>query len=218
MVGYASLTHPTQFVVPIDFSNSATRSIAPRSRGRLVPRVMRQACPSHREGAGKAGHLLIPMVRVQKKKHAAEPQVQPDTGLPCAMVLRLIRNLLGDHAWLPPSSARRLKRLHELSACIGAPGPYDFAVRHSLIRPRKDCACGCRVHRIPLPTSVTIAKRPSCGNGMAVVVNLIWGHREAIYFRAKGWTGFRSGGVICPSCSHTMHRTPTCRELVGIST
>jgi hypothetical protein len=42
---------------------------------------------------------------------------------------------------------------------------------------------------------------------MAVVVNLIWGHREAIYFRMKGWTGFRSGGVICPSGSHTTHHT-----------
>jgi hypothetical protein len=42
---------------------------------------------------------------------------------------------------------------------------------------------------------------------MVVVVNLIWGHREAIYFRMKGWTGFRSGGVICPSGSHTTHHT-----------
>jgi hypothetical protein len=42
------------------------------------------------------------------KKHAAEPQVQPASGLPRAMVLRLIRDLPGDHAWLPPSSARRV--------------------------------------------------------------------------------------------------------------
>src|SRR6201996_4970411 len=37
------------------------------------------------------------------KKHAAEPQVQPDTsGLPCAMVLRLIRDLPGDRTSLSP--------------------------------------------------------------------------------------------------------------------
>jgi hypothetical protein len=47
------------------------------------------------------------MVRVQKK-HAAEPQVRAGTtGLPCAMVLRLIRTLPGDQAFLPPSSADR---------------------------------------------------------------------------------------------------------------
>jgi hypothetical protein len=42
---------------------------------------------------------------------------------------------------------------------------------------------------------------------MAVVVNLIWGHREAIYFRMTGWTGFRKSRVICPSGSHTTHHT-----------
>src|SRR5262249_48289784 len=35
------------------------------------------------------------------RKHAAEPQVQPDTpGLPCAMVLRLIRDLPGEPGFL----------------------------------------------------------------------------------------------------------------------
>jgi len=42
---------------------------------------------------------------------------------------------------------------------------------------------------------------------MAVAVNLIWGHREAIYFRMTGWTGFRESRVICPSGSHTAHHT-----------
>jgi hypothetical protein len=52
------------------------------------------------------------------------------------MVLRLIRDLPGDHAWLPPSVAGLIET-GELSACIGAPGPHDFAVRCSIIRPRK---------------------------------------------------------------------------------
>ncbi len=46
----------------------------------------------------------------------------------------VLRALLGDHAWLPPSPARRRKRLHDLSACIGAPGPHDFAVRTNAAR------------------------------------------------------------------------------------
>jgi len=42
------------------------------------------------------------MVRVQQKKHAAEPQVQPRSpGLPCAMVLTLIRDLPGDRRSCP---------------------------------------------------------------------------------------------------------------------
>jgi hypothetical protein len=38
-----------------------------------------------------------------------------------------------------------------------------------------------------------------------MIVSLIWGHREAIYFRVQGWTGFRKSCVICPSGSHTTH-------------
>src|SRR5882757_7550959 len=86
------------------------RDIRPRSRWRFAPRVMRQACPScNREGAGKAGYLLIPMARVQKKMHAAVTTGVSRISRPS---LRngfngFLRALLGDHAWLPPSSARR---------------------------------------------------------------------------------------------------------------
>ena len=67
------------------------------------------------------------------KKHAAEPQVQPNTsGLPCAMVLRLIRDLPGDQALLSPSSRIILAKLN---ASPGAPGPHDFAVRKRSARP-----------------------------------------------------------------------------------
>jgi hypothetical protein len=50
----------------------------------------------------------------------------------------------------------------KLDTSVGASGPHDFAVR----------ACGARlrryhVHRIPLPTFVTIAKRPSSEDGTA---------------------------------------------------
>jgi hypothetical protein len=62
---------------------------------------------------------------------------------------------------------------------------------------------------------VTIAKRPSCGNGTVIVVNLIWGHREAIYFRVNGWTGFRRSAVICPSGSHTTHHSAGSAGWVG---
>jgi hypothetical protein len=152
--------------------------------------------PSLTEGAGNAGCALHPWPPVQKKSTGVSNQgYTASAGIPCTMVLRLIRALPGDRGSYPA----------RLSASVGAPGPHDFAVRDSLIRPRHDGACGYRVHRIPLPTSVTTAKRPSCGNGTATNVNLIWGHREAIYFRCDGWTSFRKGAVICPSGSHITH-------------
>jgi hypothetical protein len=76
------------------------------------------------------------------------------------------------------------------------------ALRKPLARPR------CRGHRSPHPTSVTIAIRPSCERGMADVVGLIWGKREAEYFSREGWTRCRARRkVICPSGSHTGDHT-----------
>jgi hypothetical protein len=51
----------------------------------------------------------------------------------------------------------------------------------------------CRVHRIPHPTSVTIAIRPSQRRRDDAFIILIWGNLEAVYFCAKGWTGKASG-------------------------
>jgi hypothetical protein len=44
-----------------------------------------------------------------------------------------------------------------------------------------------RVHRIPFPTSVTIAKRPSVGQDGGDV-ELIWVSREREYFCEQDWT------------------------------
>jgi hypothetical protein len=48
----------------------------------------------------------------------------------------------------------------KLDASVAAPGPHDFAVRKMPLVAQHH-----RVHRIPPPTSVTIAKRPSDGGG-----------------------------------------------------
>jgi hypothetical protein len=61
------------------------------------------------------------------------------------------------------SCHRRLAgRPAKLDASVGASGPHDFAVRLGAIRQERR-----RVHRIPHPTSVTIAIRPSCEAGCA---------------------------------------------------
>jgi len=98
------------------------------------------------------------MARLQQKTQAASPQVQPEQpDIPCAMVLTAApcsprgagldspRRLRARH---PPTwSQRRGIRTTRL----GRPCRYVRLTRQ-------------HGHRIPLPTSVTIAKRPSCGS------------------------------------------------------
>ena len=99
------------------------------------------------------------------------------------MVLRLIRALPGDRALLPPSLSRNCVP-RKLSASVGAPGPHDFAVRFSALVSRHQS-----VHRIPHPTSVTIAIRPSCRGGTVRTLRLILVSEKAKYFLRGGWTG-----------------------------
>jgi hypothetical protein len=100
------------------------------------------------------------------------------------------RALPGDRAFLPPSPRGFLSA--KLDASVGTSGPHDFAVRDQ----HRSSSRYCRVHRIPRPTSVTIAIRPSCGPGWLRVVSVIWVRREDNYFCARGWTAFP---LICPS-------------------
>jgi hypothetical protein len=65
------------------------------------------------------------------------------------------------------SHRRSRERLAELDPSVGGSGPHVFAVRVGA--PRRACQ---RVHRIPLPTSVTIAIRPSSGGGTTQVMHI----------------------------------------------
>jgi hypothetical protein len=56
-------------------------------------------------------------------------------------------------------------------------------------RRRRSSSGAARVHRIPRPTSVTIAKRPFERARDAANIAVIWGRREAVYFRPQVWTG-----------------------------
>src|SRR5215468_8715673 len=107
------------------------------------------------------------------KKHAAEPQVQADQpAFPAQWFYGLY--VISPVTGLSCHRRRRDAKHHrQLDASVGAPGPYDFAVRDIVVRLRTR-----RVHRIPLPTFVTIAKRPSCGCGMTWMIVLIWGLRQ----------------------------------------
>jgi hypothetical protein len=83
---------------------------------------------------------------------------------------------------LPPSLARIAPRnLTPASGC------QDHTTSPSAAkRLRQRAAC---VHRIPHPTSVTIAIRPSCGCGITMDGEVICGRGKRKYFCKGGWTG-----------------------------
>ncbi|MET0220631.1 MAG: hypothetical protein ABW213_08240, partial [Tardiphaga sp.] len=72
----------------------------------------------------------------------------------------------------------------------GTPGPHDFAVRVVLFVRAKITLQHRHVHRIPHPTFVTIAKRPS-DRGGTTVDDINFGKRKGKYFcmgtSAGGW-------------------------------
>jgi len=77
-------------------------------------------------------------------------QVQrKQSGLPCAMALRLIRALPGDRAFLPPSTASAFQPLR--------PWRQRRGVRTTRLRRTQTCASSTRSLRPPqpVPTSVT---------------------------------------------------------------
>src|SRR3954469_16952764 len=103
---------------------------------------------------------MHPQSRVQNKKaHELVTTGSPELpGIPARNGFNgFLRALPGDRAFFV-TVAYVMKR--KLDASVEASGPHDFAVRVSTVRQR--CL---RVHRIPCPTSVTIAIRPSCGTG-----------------------------------------------------
>src|SRR3979411_205717 len=111
--------------------------------------------------APAAARGVVVSTRVRHHGHTGITRHSPRNGFN-----GFLRALPGDRALLPPSPRETL--LAKLDASVGASGPHDFAVRVRAVRLRR-----MRVHRIPRPTSVTTAKRPSCGHGMAGVLKLI---------------------------------------------
>jgi hypothetical protein len=77
------------------------------------------------------------------------------------------------------------RNFHQLDAGVEASGPHDFAVREPGASRQKRS----RVHRIPCPTFVTIAKRPSVLGRDGEEAEVICVKREQEYFCEGGWTG-----------------------------
>jgi len=138
----------------------------------------------------------VSCAQMHKKTHTSIQVQRRQSGFPCAAVYGLLRALLGDRAFLPPSPA--ISR--ELDASVGASGPHGFAVR---IGSRSSCA-SFRVHCIP--PRVRDDRDPPLSSGeTGEAKELICPTAKAEYFSRKGLTRFlkiRSdlpGGLFCRS-------------------
>ncbi len=148
---------PENSLIPI--SNSR-----PHSRSPITAGSANSSLPRKTEGAGNAGCATYPQPRAQKKSTRVSHHRSAEA---IRHSLRewfngFLRDLLGERAWLPPSQATMQSIVGRLDASVAASGPHDFAVcgwcfvRRKVLAPDTTC-----IHRIPRPTFVTIAKRPS---------------------------------------------------------
>jgi hypothetical protein len=120
--------------------------------------------------------MASPMARLQQKSRRQSPQVVPDQpAFPARWFYDLYRALPGDHAWLPPSSARRLSIFANLTPAserqdhTTSPSASATFVRRAL-----------RVHRIPASRFVTIGRSvPLHRGGMRESMVLICPTRQA---------------------------------------
>src|SRR5689334_3557381 len=103
------------------------------------------------------------MARLQQKTQAADTTGSAETSRPSLRdgVTIYTRSSRGP-ALLPPSPANS-----SFAGLASAPGCQNHATSpsHRIVRPHEDHAATRRAHRIPHPTSVTIAKRPLVGTG-----------------------------------------------------
>src|SRR5882724_11545701 len=166
------------------------------SRRRLRPSYCFRFALGTEEGAGKAGCPPHPWSACNKK-HAAEPQVQADQpAFPAQWfyglyVLSPVTSLVATVACgsypasLAPASERQD---HTTSPSAATSFVRALFARLTLPRPSH-----------PVPNVRDDRDTPLLWTGTAETVSLIWGKREAEYFCAKGWTGFRARRFFCPS-------------------
>jgi len=123
-----------------------------------------------------------PMARLQQGKQAAVTTGKArTTGIPCAMVLRLIRALPG----VPGLIASIVSRAAKLDLSVGRSGPHDFAVREGILV-RAHCALNTSASIASrCLTSVTIAIRPSGGSGMRLDKHMFPKNGRDIFFAGR---------------------------------
>ena len=127
-----------------------------------------------------------------KKAGGRRHRIGRTSGLPCAMVLTV-------SFALSPGTGLSCSRREQIVLLTWPQRREARTTRlrrpHRLVRPRaKRAAIRC-VHRIPWPTFVTIAKRPSCGHGTVHHASDFWESQvrfrksECVLLRRIGTTG-----------------------------
>ncbi|WP_316233470.1 hypothetical protein [Bradyrhizobium sp. SZCCHNPS2010] len=104
--------------------------------------------------------LAAPMARLQQRKQAAVTTGQPkQSGIPCAMVLRLYVVSPGTGSIVPVAGPTP-QRHHRLDLSTGRPGPHDFTSASMLFVGASKSRCN--PTRPPHPASriVTTARTP----------------------------------------------------------
>ena len=146
---------------------ASTDSIANSLAARHTPAIPRRVSPGLRQESplpqikraqGNAGCALHPRSRVQNaqtKRTRAYRFSGGSPAFPAQWFYGLLRALPGDRGFFVTVTGGKFSR--RFDASVEASGPLDFAVRVSAVRHGH-----LHVHRIPHPTSVTTAKRPSC--------------------------------------------------------
>jgi hypothetical protein len=186
---------------------------------RVAPEVCRKSLPSNRRGRGECRVPNAPAAWCALKVVCAPvftAEAPESSGIPHAMVLRLmaysprrrirLASVAGELTTCPrPVGPTCLRRLDTSNGCQDhtllpyASAPFvlrDGTIAHEYSPAlRTHSRRRCRVHRIPPPTFVTIASRPSYGVGRADETT-DFRKTEAIYFSRRGWTGIRER---CPS-------------------
>ena len=114
------------------------RNMGPRSRGAFRPSYAENLDPQGMQRVqGRPGGRCT---RGSRAKEIARARVnrryrRRHSGLPCAVVYGLLRDLLGEPLLVCHRHQRKaLGASRELGACMGAPGPHDFAVREYAVR------------------------------------------------------------------------------------
>jgi len=143
----ARARNPYSVLVVMDSGLAAARRLGmtaeigdvhPRSRDAFAPGVPLVAPPSEiEEGAGNAGCRCTRELACSKNAHKRTRAVhrynRTHAGIPCAMVLRLIRALPGVPCSLASVACEFVT--HRLDLSVGRSGPRDFAVRIRHVRP-----------------------------------------------------------------------------------
>ncbi len=206
------------FTIPRRDAPEALRQFPPRGRGECrVPDAPTAPC-AEKKHTGRSRRFT--------GNHPAFPHA--------AGFNDLLRALPGDEFVLPPSSANgwhvrarsgrpasanltpatgaRTTRLHRPHQRRSSVAPLVAHEPEPALQPRSRPTLPRPPH--PIPTSVTIAIRPSLRDETAAVVVLIWGRREAKYFYGEDWTGqiaLKSLEKIAPSrmrCRRIPHDKP----------